>query len=141
WLVAWLARGPGKLERTMRALQHTSVDGPEALELVEIPEPDRPEEGVVIDVQAAGLSFADLLFTRGEYQIRPDLPFVPGTEVAGVVRSAPPNSRLKPGQRVGAQTLLGACAEVAVAYEGLVFPLPDEVSYPAAVAISANYLT
>src|SRR5437762_14349272 len=81
----------------MRALQLKSVAGPEALELVEIPEPDRPEEGVVIDVQAAGLSFADLLFTRGEYQIRPDLPFVPGTEVAGVVRSAPPNSRLKPG--------------------------------------------
>ncbi len=125
----------------MRALQLTSLAGPKALELVEIPEPDRPEDGVVIDVRAAGLSFADLLFTRGEYQIRPDPPFVPGTEVAGVVRSAPAGSRLKPGQRVGAQSLLGACAEVAVTYEGLVFPLPDEVSDAAAIALSSNYLT
>jgi NADPH2:quinone reductase len=77
----------------MRALQLTSLAGPEALELVEIPEPDCPQDGVLIDVSAAGLSFADLLFSRGEYQIRPDPPFVPGTEVAGVVRTRPPARR------------------------------------------------
>ncbi len=48
-----------------------------------------PGSGVVVDVHAAGVSFPEVLQTRGEYQFKPPLPFVPGSEVAGVVRSAP----------------------------------------------------
>ena len=48
-----------------------------------------PDSGVLIDVRAAGVSFPELLQTRGQYQLKPDLPFVPGSEVAGVVREAP----------------------------------------------------
>ncbi len=61
---------------------------------MELPEPPAthmltPGTGVVIDVHAAGVSFPEVLQTRGEYQLKPPLPFVPGSEVAGVVCSAP----------------------------------------------------
>ena len=73
----------------MRALQIVDLSGPDsALALDDLPEPDRTHmltgrEGVVVDVQAAGVSFPEVLQTRGEYQIKPPLPFVPGSEVGG----------------------------------------------------------
>src|SRR3954469_575394 len=104
----------------MRAMQITELTGPDtALKLVDLPEPEpshqlTPGSGVVVDVHVAGVSFPEVLQTRGEYQIKPPLPFVPGSEVAGVVRSAPDGSGLKEGDRVAACCLLGAFAEVAV---------------------------
>ena len=79
----------------MRAMQITELTGPDAaLRLVDLPDPEpthmfTPGRGVVVDVHAAGVSFPELLQTRGEYQIKPPLPFVPGSEVGGIVRSAP----------------------------------------------------
>ena len=69
---------------------------------------------VVVDVGAAGVSFPDLLLLRGEYQLRLEPPFIPGMEVAGVVRSAPYESEFKPGQRVTALSMLGGWAEQVV---------------------------
>src|SRR5271155_6012288 len=92
----------------MRAIQIVDLSGPAgALELVELAEPEAshpltPGSGVVIDVHAAGVSFPEVLQSRGEYQIKPPLPFVPGSEVAGVVRSAPADAQLKAGDRVAA---------------------------------------
>lgn len=76
----------------MRAIHISSLDGPEAVEVVDLPDPSN-DELVTIDVKAAGVAFPELLQTRGLYQLRPDLPFVPGAEVAGVVRSAPQGGR------------------------------------------------
>ena len=79
----------------MRAMQITELSGPaSALKLVDVPEPEpshpmTPGSGVIVDVHAAGVSFPELLQTRGEYQVKPPLPFIPGSEVGGVVRSAP----------------------------------------------------
>jgi NADPH:quinone reductase len=79
----------------LKAIQIVELSGPgSALRLVELPEPEpshmlTPGEGVLIDVHAAGVSFPELLQTRGEYQLKPSLPFVPGGEVAGIVLSAP----------------------------------------------------
>ena len=79
----------------MRAIQIVEESGPDsALALVELPEPEpthmlTPGDGVVVEVHAAGVSFPEVLQTRGEYQLKPPLPFVPGSEVGGVVRSAP----------------------------------------------------
>ena len=90
----------------MRAVQIVDLTGPgSALAQVDIPEPEpshmlTPESGVLIDVHAAGVAFPEVLQTRGEYQMKPPLPFVPGTEVAGVVRSAPEGSELNEGDRV-----------------------------------------
>lgn len=79
----------------MQAIQIVDLSGPaSALALVDIDEPEQPAshlltpgEGVTIDVHSAGVSFPEVLQTRGEYQHKPPLPFVPGSEVAGVVRS------------------------------------------------------
>jgi NADPH2:quinone reductase len=125
----------------MRAWQLQSLAGPAALELVDLPEPAPRSGSVLIDVRTAGVSFADVLVSRGEYQIRPEPPFVPCTDVAGVVRSAPEGSAFAPGQRVGALVPLGGCAQVALAPEQAVFPIADGVSDAAAVAITANYQT
>src|SRR5215208_7521195 len=92
-----------------------------------------PGSGVIVDVHAAGVSFPEVLQTRGEYQFKPELPFVPGSEVGGVVRDS--------GQRVAAFSFLGAFAEVAVAPEYMVFPIPDEWSYAQGAALVLNYHT
>ena len=113
----------------MRAVQIVDLTGPaSALKLADLPDPEpshflTPGSGVVVDVEAAGVSFPELLQTRGEYQFKPELPFVPGSEVAGVVRSAPDGASVKAGDRVAAFCMLGGFAEVAVAPEHFVFPL------------------
>jgi NADPH:quinone reductase len=100
-----------------------------------------PDRGVVVDVAAAGVAFPELLQTRGEYQIKPDLPFVPGAEVAGTVRSAPADSGFAAGDRVAAFPMLGGWAEVAVAPEFLVFRLPDALDFAQGAGLILNYHT
>jgi len=131
----------------MRAVQIVELSGPDgALRLVDLPEPEpshllTPGSGVVVDVHAAGVSFPEVLQTRGEYQVKPPLPFVPGSEVAGVVRSAPEGAGVKPGDRVAAFPMLGAFAEVAVAPEFLTFALPDELDFAQGAGLILNYHT
>jgi NADPH:quinone reductase len=124
----------------MRAVQVRSLDGPAGLVVADIVEPPAGA-GVVIDVHAAGVSFPDLLLSRGKYQRRPELPFVPGVEVAGVVRRAPPEAAVAPGERVAAFTGFGGWAETAVADPRLTFPLPDGMSLRGGAGIVLNYLT
>jgi len=131
----------------MRALQIIDLSGPDsALREVEVPEPEAshmltPGSGVLVDVEAAGVSFPDVLQTRGEYQLKPPLPFVPGSEVAGTVRSAPEGSKLSAGDRVAAFPMLGGFAEVAVAPEFLTFPLADSLDARQGAALILNYHT
>jgi NADPH:quinone reductase len=131
----------------MRALQITELSGPHsALAEAELPDPDpshpmTPGSGVVVDVHAAGVSFPELLQTRGEYQVKPPLPFVPGSEVAGVVRSAPEGAGVSEGDRVAAFCGLGGFAEIAVAPEFLTFPLSDELDFAQGSALILNYHT
>ncbi|MEA2427852.1 MAG: NADPH:quinone reductase [Thermoleophilaceae bacterium] len=131
----------------MKALQITELTGPDsALKLVDVPEPEAshmltPDSGVVVEVHAAGVSFPEVLQTRGEYQLKPPLPFVPGSEVGGVVRSAPEGAAVKEGDRVAACCMLGGFAEVAVAPEFLAFKLPDELDFEQGAALVLNYHT
>jgi NADPH:quinone reductase len=131
----------------VRAVQIVELSGPErALRVAELPEPEAshmltPGSGVVVDVHAAGVSFPDVLQTRGEYQVKPPLPFVPGAEVGGVVRSAPPKAAVKPGDRVAALCLIGGFAEVAVAPEFFCYGLPDELDFAQGAALVFNYHT
>ncbi|HET7762293.1 MAG TPA: alcohol dehydrogenase catalytic domain-containing protein, partial [Phycicoccus sp.] len=122
----------------MRAAQVTRLDGPTAVEVADLPE---PEGDVVIEVAAAGVCFPDVLLTRGQYQLRPDLPFVPGSEVAGRVRSAPPGSGVAEGDRVAAFTVLGGFAEVVAVDPAMVLPLPDPTTYEQGAGLPMNYLT
>jgi NADPH2:quinone reductase len=124
----------------VRALRIVSHDGPSAVELAG--DADEPAgDGVVIDVHAAGVSFPEVLQTRGQYQVKPELPYVPGGEVAGVVRSAPEATGLRPGDRVVAGTLLGGFAEVAVAQPFLTFRLPDALGFAEGAGLIVNYHT
>jgi len=130
----------------MRALQVTELSGPDALELSEVPDPEpnhmlTPGEGVVVDVRAAAVSFPDVLQSRGLYQFKADPPFVPGAEVAGVVRSAPNGCGLSAGERVAAFTAIGGMAELAVAPAFMTFPLPEPLDFPQGAALILNYHT
>jgi NADPH2:quinone reductase len=122
----------------MRAIQVTALSGPDGLRLTQTADPSGE---VVIEVHAAGVSFPDLLLSKGEYQDRPELPFTPGVEVAGVVREASPGSGLSAGDRVAAFVRRGGWAELAACRAGFVFPLPADISYREAAALPLNYLT
>jgi NADPH:quinone reductase len=126
----------------MRAIQVTKLEGPESVEVVDIDEPAAAPDAVVIDVHAAGVAFPDALMSRGLYQYKPELPFVPGGEVSGIVRSAPEGALVKAGDRVAALTTLGSgMAEVAVVPSILAFPLPDSVPMAAGAGLLFNDLT
>ncbi|MGB3321753.1 MAG: NADPH:quinone oxidoreductase family protein [Mycolicibacterium fortuitum] len=126
----------------MRAAQITRLDGPDAVRVAEVEEPNGSADEVLIDVHAAGVAFPDALLTRGLYQYKPELPFTPGAEIAGVVRSAPDGAHVRAGDRVLGLTMLsGGMAEVVALPAERVFPLPDAVSFEAGAGILFNDLT
>jgi NADPH:quinone reductase len=131
----------------MKAVQIVDLSGPrDALRVVDVPEPApehpmTPGAGVLVDVNAAGVSFPEVLQTRGEYQVKPELPFTPGSEVAGTVRSAPDDAPVKAGDRVAAFCMLGGWAEVAVAPAFFTFRLPDELDFAQGAGLVLNYHT
>src|SRR5947209_11451000 len=127
----------------MRALQIVELGGPSSLVLADVPEPGpehplAPNGAVVVDVEAAGVSFPEVLQSRGEYQLKPPLPFVPGSEVAGVVRSAPDAASVSAGDRVAAFCVLGGFAEVAAAPPFLTFRLPDTLDFGQGAGLILN---
>ncbi|MGZ6779181.1 MAG: alcohol dehydrogenase catalytic domain-containing protein, partial [Mycobacterium sp.] len=125
----------------MRAIQIPSLDGPTAAELVELDEPT-DDNAVIVEVHAAGVAFPDALQSRGLYQYKAELPFVPGAEIAGVVRSAPSGSGFSKGDRVAGLTMLnGGMAEVVALQPERVFRLPDNVSFEAGAGLLFNDLT
>jgi NADPH2:quinone reductase len=123
----------------MRALRLTALTGGDALEIGEVPAPSNADL-VTIEVHAAGIGFPDLLMTKGQYQFKPNPPFTPGVEAAGVVLSAPASSGVRPGDRVIASSMLGAWAEVALAQPLSTMPIPDGMSFEEATAM-VNYQT
>lgn len=125
----------------MRAIRISSLDGPAAVELVEVAEPEAAPGDIVIDVKAVGVSFVDALMTRGRYQVRPELPFVPGVEVAGIVRSAPAGAAVQAGDRCAAYVPRGGYAEVVAAKPAVTFLLPDELSFQQGAAFAMNFQT
>lgn len=125
----------------MRAVQIVSFDGPEALQVREISVPTPSDDQVLIRVRAVGVAFPELLHSRGKYQVKHELPFTPGSEVAGDVVSAPDRSGFAPGDRVLARAGIGGYAEYAVADTSRVYPLPESVSYETGAAFFSNYGT
>jgi NADPH2:quinone reductase len=128
----------------VRAVQIVSLTGPGDVVVADVPEPEpshllTPGEGVVIDVRAAGVAFPEVLQTRGRYQVKPELPYVPGSEVAGVVRSAPQGASVRPGDRVAALCMLGGFAEVAVAPAYGALALPEQLDFAQGAGLVVNY--
>jgi NADPH2:quinone reductase len=124
----------------MFAHQIVGFTGPDDVQWTEVAEP-AADGGVVIDVAAAGVSFADLLQTRGEYQMKVPVPYTPGMDAAGVVRSAPPGAGLAAGQRVAVLLSYGCWQEVISVPAARVLPLPEDMSLETGAAAPLNYLT
>ena len=112
------------------------------LELGDLPAPETGDDEVGIRVEAAGVSFATSLVVQGKYQRRPPLPFVPGTEVAGVVTEVGRDAtRFSTGDRVCAVLDWGGLAEATSARAVNVFALPDELECARAIAFTNSYAT
>jgi NADPH2:quinone reductase len=124
----------------MKAVQVAELSGPDGVRVVEIDEPEATDGNLLVDVKAAGISYPELLLSRGLYQIKPDPPFTLGSEIAGIVRSAPEGSGFAAGDRVAAFTM-GGFAEVAAASPHMTFALPDELSFAQGAGLVLNYHT
>ena len=128
----------------MRGWQITRTGAPgEVLHLAELPVPEPGPGQLTVDVQYAGLSFADILLIRGEYQVSLPLPCVPGSEFVGRVRACGPETGIPVGTRV-----IGLCvwpdgpyAQVTVVHEDHCEPIPDSLAGPEAVSLIGNYVT
>jgi len=117
--------------------QYASID---QIELKDVPSP-RIEPGQLrVRVEAAGIGFVDGLKIEGRYQTKDPLPFIPGTEFAGVVTEGAAGG-FEPGMRVMGMTRSGALAEEIVVGAAALHPLPDGVAAEVAASFRANYLT
>ncbi|YCN58162.1 NADPH:quinone oxidoreductase family protein [Rhodococcus erythropolis] len=125
----------------MKAYELHSYTGPSGLKLsaTEVPHPGKDE--LLIEVAAIGINFPDLLLTRGQYQLKPELPCIPGCEVAGTVMASPPGSGWSTGDRVSAFIWKGAFAEQALIPVATASPVADNVSFVDAAATIVNYQT
>jgi NADPH2:quinone reductase len=127
---------------TMRAMVCKEWGGPEKLVIESLPDPVPADDEVVIDVKAAGVNFPDVLIIQNKYQMKPALPFTPGAELAGIVRSVGAAVRhVKPGDAVVAFAGLGAFAEQCVAKAAVVMPMPPGIDFNTAAAFTLAYGT
>jgi NADPH2:quinone reductase len=123
----------------VRAAVISSLTGPDSVEVRDVAAPVPHSGQVLIDVAFAGVVFPDVLQTRGEYQLRPALPFTPGWEVAGVVREDAGD--FSAGDRVAAMPVIGGFAETVAVDAAMTFLLPAEVPLDQGAAMPLNYLT
>lgn len=126
----------------MRALVCHTLTGPQDLKLeTQWPEPAAGPGEVLVEVKAAALNFPDVLMTRGLYQERPPLPFVPGLELAGVVAAAGEGvTRFRPGDRVVAYSGRAVAEKAAVPQE-FVMPMPRTLDFVSASGLCLTYFT
>jgi NADPH:quinone reductase len=123
----------------MKAIFCEQLGDPERLVLREVESPTPGPGEVKVGLYARGVSFVDLLMIAGQYQVKRELPFIPGSEAAGVVLETGPGVKgIEPGARV---LVPGGYAEEVVVAAARVTPLPDTVSFEAAAAFRANYST
>lgn len=122
---------------------HCKEYGPvENLVWEDIDSPEPGENEVLVSIKAAALNFPDYLIVQGLYQFKPDLPFAPGNEGAGVVKKIGKNvTRFKEGDRVYFMAPYGAFAEEACMNELGVFPIPNDVSFELAASYQMAYGT
>ena len=126
----------------MKSLMSTKIGPPESLELMETPDPVAGEGEVVIAVKAAGVNFPDALIVEDKYQFKPERPFAPGGEVAGVIESVGPGvANVKIGQRVIGSLGWGGFAEKAKTQAARVIPIPDAMPFDEASAFILTYGT
>jgi NADPH2:quinone reductase len=126
----------------MRAVVCRAWGDVDDLRLEEVVAPTAGPAEVLIAVKATAVNYADAIMVAGRYQTRPELPFSPGLETAGVVASVGDGvRRLKPGDRVMALLAYGGLAELAVAPEAETFAIPEGMSFDEAGAFPIAYIS
>jgi NADPH2:quinone reductase len=128
----------------MRGWQMRRTGNPsEVLTLTDLPAPEPRRGEVSVEIEYAGVNYADLLLIRGEYQIALPLPAVPGSEFVGRVAANGAGTSLSPGTRVVGLNRLGqgSLATLGLAIETQVEPIPDDLPGPQAVSLIGNYVT
>ncbi len=126
----------------MKALLCKRHGLPDTLVVEEAPDPVPGAEEVVIDMKAAGVNFPDVLIIQNKYQFKPELPFSPGAEVAGVVSAVGPGVQsLKPGDRVMGSCGHGGFAEKVLVKANKTLRIPDGIDFDVAAAFTLTYGT
>src|SRR5947209_4137999 len=126
----------------MKAVQCQEWGGPEKLRVVSIGLRDPAPGEVKLRVRAAGVNFPDVLMIQQKYQVKPELPFTPGSEVAGeVIAVGSGVEHFRPGERVMAYCALGGFAEQAIVAANACFAMPGALGYEVAAAVLLAYGT
>ncbi|MTH97830.1 NADPH:quinone oxidoreductase family protein [Roseibium sp. RKSG952] len=126
----------------MRACLCTELGDPEKLQVLDIAAPVPSDTEIAVRVEACALNFFDTLITRGKYQFRPDPPFSPSAEFAGIVEQTGAHvSTFKPGDRVMGYVGWGAARELVVTTEDKLVRLPDGVPFDIAAGLTVTYGT
>ncbi|SNS58915.1 NADPH2:quinone reductase [Noviherbaspirillum humi] len=126
----------------MKAILCKQWGAPETLVVEELPDAVPAAGQVAIDVQAAGVNFPDVLIIQNKYQFKPELPFTPGSELAGVVRAVGEGViAFKPGDKVMAFVSQGAFSQQISVAQNLVMPMPPGLDFDTAAAVTLTYGT
>ena len=127
----------------MRAIVCEAFGGPEVLASRDVPDPVAPAPGEIqVRIQARGVQYVDVLMLAGKYQFRPEPPFIPGSEAAGVVVEVGPEvTGFRAGDRVMSRHRLGAFAEIGNAKAALCDRIPDAMSIEEAGVFRGAYAT
>ena len=126
----------------MKALQCVELGGPEKLVVNDIADPEIAEDHIIIEVKSASVNFPDVLMIQGLYQFQPPLPFIPGGESAGVVIEIGDGVEgFNIGDKVFAATGVGGICEKILAHKNNVRPIPENMDFEIAAALSVTYGT
>jgi len=126
----------------MRAIVVDRLLEPRDLRVSEVPPPSLRPGTLEIEVRAAGCNFFDILMVQGKYQVKPPFPFIPGAEIAGVVRAVGEGVKgFAKGDRVLASAGLGGFAEIAIVPALTAYRMPDGMSFEEGAALPIIYPT
>ncbi len=126
----------------MKAIVCEKYGPPSDLVLKDLPSPEPKEKEVLVSVKACSVNFPDTLIIQGKYQVRPELPFTPGSDIAGVIKSVGEGVKhLKIGDEVFGFVPQGGFAEEVVVSSRTIFPKPSEMSAPVAASFLLAYGT
>ena len=126
----------------MKALQCVELGGPEKLVVNDVADPEIAEDHIIIEVKSASVNFPDVLMIQGLYQFQPPLPFIPGGESAGVVIELGDGVEgFNVGDKVFAATGVGGICEKILAHKNNVRPIPENMDFEIAAALSVTYGT
>ena len=126
----------------MKALQCVELGGPEKLVVNDVADPEIADDHIIIEVKSASVNFPDVLMIQGLYQFQPPLPFIPGGESAGVVIEIGNGVEgFNIGDKVFAATGVGGICEKILAHKNNVRPIPENMDFEIAAALSVTYGT